>query len=318
MVLARVDVPLSGSINDINIVYTDPNYPRILPYANRLKAGFMSKQQADIVETLSIPNASNAFEVSTSPSGYGPQIVQIPGGNSYVVNGNDLFVFYNGNKIVRGASEDYTEIDDGGGFGTSILLNIPEANPDAKIIFRGQQYAVSLTNTLSVLDENSLIQTNVTKMNFVGSGVFVTPDGLGAVKVNVTGGGGGVSQRSKKNGSGSTLLKGRAVHINTNGELVPCDPTNVTHKLYGITAQAISNGSFGNIYIDGVASDTISGMGFAVGDDVFVSHVGDGSLTNVPPSPLSGYVYRVGFADCEDGVASSTATDIIFDRGRLT
>ena len=51
---------------------------------------------------------------------------------------------------------------------------------------------------------------------------------------------------------------------------------------------------------------------------MYVSHLGDGSLTNVAPGPVSGSVIRVGILDGADAVSGGSVIDIVFDRGRLS
>jgi hypothetical protein len=316
LVLARVNVPLLGAISQPNIILNDTQYPRILPYANSVHDGFMSASQAEILEILENPNVSNAFEDETIVSVPGIQIISLPPLQQYVVGGYDLWVFKNGVKMFRG--RDYTEIDDGGGFGTTVQwLSALSAND--RITFRTQEYAVSLANNLSILDENTLIGTGVTKVNFKGNGVLAQYVGGGQTDVTIPNPSAVASTvRQKRNITGSSIPAYRAVHLLADGTITLCDPTNPVHKFFGMTTAIVPNTTFGGIVLDGVAALAITGLGFAVGDDVFISHAGDGTLTNVPPDPLDGKVLRVGIADCTDNSASSLAVDIVFDRGRLS
>lgn len=313
--LGRVDVPGVGPITTPNVVYNDANYPRLKPYADKNKDGFMSASQAEVVDILSTaPNAANTFEVEYIVVSSGPQIVTIPGANTYVVNGEDLLIFKNGLKMHK--TRDYTEIDDGGGFGTTVSW-ISSLNIGDRIVFRGQQYAVSLTNTLNVLDENALVQSNVVHINFQGLGVSVVPNGPGSVNVQIPSATSSGASRSKKNETGATIPAFRAVNLKTDGTIELCNPVNLAHKVLGITANDIADGDFGLVALDANLALAVSGLGFLVGDDVYVDHTGLGTLTNVAPNPMSGQVIRVGIADCTDNTASSTAVDLVFDKQRL-
>lgn len=315
LVLARVNVPLLGAITAPNIITNDTLYPRIRPYANSVHDGFMSASQAEILEILKNPNASNAFEDERIIASAGIQIVALPPLQKYAYGGYDLWVFKNGVKMFRG--RDYAEIDDGAGFGTTVQWLSALKSQD-RITFRTQQYAVSLANNLSLLDENLLIGTAITKINFKGNGVLGQYVGGGQVDVTVPNPSAIVSTvRQKKNQTLASIPAYRAVHVLADGSVVLCDPKITGHKLFGITTAAIPVGLFGGVVLDGVAALAITGLGFAVGDDVYVSHVGDGSLTNIPPNPLIGKVIRLGIADCQDNAVSATAIDVIFDRGRL-
>lgn len=187
-----------------------------------------------------------------------------------------------------------------------------------RITFRGQTYAVSLTNTLNLLDEGTQIQTNVTHLNFQGTGVSVIPDGNGGAKVVIPSLSSVGTSKIKINNSGSSIPAYRVVSILTDGSITPCNPRILTHKPYGITSQPIVNGSSGYVWLDGVATLAISGLGFGVGDDIFVDHSGNGTFTNVPSNldPLAGRIFRIGIADCADAITSTESLDLVFDKQR--
>lgn len=317
--LGRVDVPLVAPITQPNIEYGDPYYPRVLPYANKIKDGFMSKRQAEILELLENPTASPSFEVEYEVTTGGPQVVTIPGqpNNIYTVGGDDLLVFVNGIKQRKGALRDYEEVDRGDGLGEDINF-VRSLNIGDRIIFRGQKYAVSLVNTLRVYDESALVEVNVIDMNFRGSGVIVTPDGYRKVRVTIPSVGGAGATKNKYNGSGGVIPAFRAVTLLSNGTVIPYDPTITAYKFYGITTVAILADDQGAIILDGVINGGGASVSGQIGDDIYVSHAGDGSLTNIPPNPLNGSVVRVGMLDTADGVSGSTPFDIVFDRARLS
>lgn len=310
--LGRINVPMSGSIQAGNIFYNDSQYPRILPDANPYKRGYMSKQQAEALELIGFGNSSPAFEAEVIAPSDGPQTITVPAPYTYAVGGIDLFVFKNGTKMKRG--RDYTEVNRGDGFGEEIQW-IGQLKTGDRIDFRGQKFGASLTNTLFVFDEGAQVSSNVTRMNFRGSGVNVVPVGAGQVDVIVGGGGGGASlTRQKLNNSGSAIVAVTAVHLDTDGSIIPCNPTDPGHRLFGITTGPIAPGDYGEVQLVGVVLGAMLGSGFAVGDYVYVADDGSGSLTNVQPPALTSQVIQVGFVDCQDGSASSTPSDLVIDK----
>jgi hypothetical protein len=184
---------------------------------------------------------------------------------------------------------------------------------DDRIVFRGQMYAVSLTSTLAVLDEGSQISANVTRMNFVGNGVIVTPDGSGRVRVLIptSGSGGGSSTKQKLNSSGATIPQATVVHLMPDGSIVPCDPKIMAHRPYGITSGAIPDTEYGTVIAAGFAINALLGIGgMTTGDVLYVSSSGNGDLVTVPPNPFLSYVWKFGLADCVDNGVSGSPIDV--------
>jgi len=316
--LGKVEVPTGVAIDPANIILDDPLYPRVLPFANPSKYGFMSKDHADILEILSTtPGASTAYEEEYILAFPGPQIITIPAGQTYVVGGNDLFIFKNGVKLRKG--RDYTEIDRGDGFGNDVTF-LANLRVDDRILFRGQAYAVSLVNTLAVKDEYAVIGSNVTSINFSGTGVTAIPDGPNQVRVIIPAPSGASTGnvKYKQNLTGLDIPNGRAVHLLPDGSIVPCNPVDPTHKPYGITNGPATAGNYGYVVVSGNAEDALLGVGAVdVGDDIYVSHGGNGSLTRTPPDPFVGSVFRMGIADCPSSATSAVATDVVLAIQRI-
>lgn len=311
LVLARLDVPPAGPITLPNIVLDDALYPRPLPFANQFKMGYMSPSQAELLQILASNTASPAFEVEYIVTADGPQIITIPFGHIYTVGGYDMFVFKNGLRMTRG--RDYTEIDRGDGKGQQVTWIATTLKADDRILFRGQEYAVSLNNDLSVLDEGTTIATGVTRINFVGNGVLVSPEGASRVRVTIpTAGTGGASSKNKLNSSGASIPMGTAVHLKSDGSIEPCDPRTRIHRPFGITSGAIPDGEYGTVVVGGVAINALVGLsGISTGQFLFVSGSGDGSLVTIPPLPSVADVFKIGVADCSDGTASGSPADVI-------
>lgn len=228
-----------------------------------------------------------------------------------------MWVYLNGIKQRKGASRDYIEVDRGDGLGEDVTF-VKSLKIGDRVIFRGQAYAVSLVNTLHVLDENTLVEENVIYQNFVGSGVIVTPDGPRKVRITIPSVGGAGATKSKFNGSGSVIPAFRAVFLNLNGTIFPMDASNTNEKFYGITTVAIPPDEQGPVIIDGVVNGGGAGIAGNIGDDIYVAQGPGGFLTTTPPNPLTGSVIRVGILDTADGVSGTTPFDIVFDRERLS
>lgn len=82
--------------------------------------------------------------------------------------------------------------------------------------------------------------------------------------------------------------------------------------LIGITlAATINPGELVNVLCVGAnIAAAIYGLGFVVGDEVYVSETG-GYTNDASTLTNSDAIVKVGIADCAAGIASSTATDLI-------
>ena len=310
--LARVDVPSTGDVEQGNIINDDAVYPRVLPFANKLKYGFMSKFQVGLLEEIANVSGTPAFVSEYIAPVDGPQTVPLPSGSRYTVGGDDLWVFKNGNKKRKGV--DYLEVNRGDGFGDEISW-VGTIREGDVIEFRVQEFSSVLTSRTQVFDENALISDNAHYYNFTGTGVTVIPDGTNRVRVVVPGGGASNLVRTKINDTGSLIPSYRAVSILSDNTIRPFDTSVSGESFYGITLQDIPNAVSGDVQIDGMVSCAGMGIAGSIGNDVYISQDNDGSMTTEVPSALSGQVIRVGKLDA-DG-ATTTPEDIFFDRGRM-
>lgn len=313
--LAKIEVPLVGSISTVNIIYDDPSYPRVLPFATPYKFGFMDKFQAQVLEELQSVSSAPAFFYETLVTVDGPQTISLPPLAIYTVGADDLWVHRNGRLM--GVGRDYDEVDRGDGYGEEVDFISSLVAGDI-ITFRIQKYAASLTSKTKVLDEGALINDNVVFLNFSGPGVSVLPDGPSRVKVVVPGGGASAGIRTKTNNTGSTLTVYRAVSLLSDNTIKYFDPTVSGESLYGITIQSIPDGAPGDVQVLGVIVGAATGVsGAIIGQDCYVSHAGDGSLTTLVPDPMTGQVIRVGIFEGDNTIVTSTATDILIDKERI-
>lgn len=317
--LARVDVPLVGAITSANIVPDDPAYPRVLPFATRFKFGFMDKFQASLLEDLASVSGAEAalLHEELAVSAGSPQTFMLPSGFLYTVGGDDLWVFKNGSYKRVGV--DYDEVDRGDGRGEDVSYTGTLKAGD-RLLFRVQATSSVLTSTTQILDEMSLITDNAIFINFSGAGVSVFPDGANRVNIVIPGGGGGASAiRTKFNDSGLTIGIFKAVTLVPDNTIRAYDPAVSGDELYGITLQEIADSVAGDISIAGLVNGAADGVSAGlIGDDVFVSDDGAGGLTVTPPDPFSARVIRVGLLDGPNTAVTGVASDIVFDRGRLT
>lgn len=322
VVLGRVDVPASGPVVDGNVFYDDAAYPRVLPFADQYKSGFMSPRHAQDLTALQAVSGSPALTYETEVTFDGPQDIDLPAGYHYVLGGEDLVVHKNGVLKTAGASRDYVEVDRGDGRGEKITWVGADLRDGDRIKFRIAKYAAHLTSTLRVYDENTLIDPNVVFMKFAGTGVQVLPDGPRQVRVVVGGGGGGGGStvRTKANLTGNSIAAFRAVRMLSDNTMALYDPAVSGHAFYGLTLQNVVPGAYGDVQVDGIvvgAAAGVSGSG-AIMDVCYVLPGGSGMLTTAPPDPLIYQVQRVGFLDGGDSVSGGGAVDLVFDRGRAS
>jgi hypothetical protein len=118
----------------------------------------------------------------------------------------------------------------------------------------------------------------------------------------------------KKNMSGSTLPAYKRVALHADGTIVLADSDNPTAMLdIGMTLDAVDHNTFGRILLNSAnAPGALTGLGFAVGDHIFLSKT-PGALTNNAGAfdPNTDTIMRVGIADCATNTAGATATDLI-------
>lgn len=324
IVLGRVDVPLSGAVVDGNVFYDDAAYPRVLPYADQYKPGFMSQRQALDLGALQAVSGSPSLVYETEIAFDGPQDIALPPGYFYVLGGEDLQVWKNGVMKTPGALRDYVEVerDELDGRGEKITWVGLDLRAGDRVKLRIQKYAAHLTSTLRVYDENTLIDANVIFMKFAGTGVQVIPDGPRQVRVVVGGGGGGGGStvRTKANVTGATIAAFRAVRMLGDNTMALYDPAVSGHAFYGLTLQNVVPGAYGDVQVDGIVVGAAAGVsgGGAIMDYCYVLPGGSGMLTTTPPDPLLYQVQRVGFLDGGDAVSGGGAVDLVFDRGRAS
>lgn len=92
------------------------------------------------------------------------------------------------------------------------------------------------------------------------------------------------TQTSYTNSSGSTIGATTPVAVNTGGTIVPVDVSNeaTIESWVGLTLQAIPNTNAGVVVNGGRVLNISLGLGFAVGDAIWVGNT-PGTLTNVKP-----------------------------------
>lgn len=120
--------------------------------------------------------------------------------------------------------------------------------------------------------------------------------------------------KQKRNMSGVSMAAARRVALKTDGTIVLADSDNISAMLdIGMSLDVIDNGNYGRVLLNGAnAAGALSGLGYTAGDHIYLSKT-PGMLTNSTTSfnPETDTIMRVGIADCADGDASGTATDLI-------
>lgn len=130
-----------------------------------------------------------------------------------------------------------------------------------------------------------------------------------------SGGSGGVAlTKIMENGYTGTIVANTPVSKVSDGTIVPADSDSVNgQQMIGIAKENILLGGTGEVYLFGQnIPGAISGLGFSVGDEVYLSET-QGQFTNDPNSFTGDddSIIKVGIADCSAGNASSTASDLI-------
>ncbi|MGZ3773044.1 MAG: hypothetical protein ACXVCY_04660 [Pseudobdellovibrionaceae bacterium] len=121
-----------------------------------------------------------------------------------------------------------------------------------------------------------------------------------------------ISMLVKKMQCETAITAMRPVSKLANGKITFSDSDNSAN----IVGFALSNGNIGDIIdvlcIGANLIDAIAGLGYAVGDTVYMSEDGNGYTNN--PSSFTGNndsIVKIGIADCKAGLASTVATDLI-------
>jgi len=139
----------------------------------------------------------------------------------------------------------------------------------------------------------------------------------GGAPGGVGGGGGGgtdtIMTKVMQNLSGLTIPINSPVAKKPNGSIILADADAVASmKVIGVALTAIADNAQAGVSLIGAnAAGVLTGLGYAPGDDVYLSKTG-GYTNNVNTfNPLTDVIVRLGYADCAAGAASATATDLI-------
>ena len=146
--------------------------------------------------------------------------------------------------------------------------------------------------------------TNANAASIKDTGGIVTP--INAASTNIF---------IKQMQSDGVISINRPVSKKANGRVVAADSDSATGQDYcGFALQAAAGaGVLINVLCVGAnLQGAVTGLGFAPGDEVYLSETGSG-FTNNPASFTGGddSIIKVGIADCAAGVASVTAVDLI-------
>lgn len=153
--------------------------------------------------------------------------------------------------------------------------------------------------------------TNI--INFDGSGVSVTQESPGNVKVTIDA---GATQRIVKqvlNNTGVAIPQYSALTWLPNGSIALADANMSSLSLFaGIAAEAIPNGQYGTAVKGGNVPNALNALGLAPGSYVYLGET-PGQLTTTPPPGLTDTIFKVGKAEPPDGAAQSNAVDLFLE-----
>ena len=232
--------------------------------------------------------------------------VTLPSAQTYQFGFNQLEVYFDGVK--KHITEDYIEINDGGGIGTKIEL-VYDLPANVKIGFRIQIGGTgALAGATDIYLNGLLIEAGVSKIDFVGA---FTGFSTGPGEVEIGAGTASLSlAKNYKNTTGITIPAGSALAFLDDGTIALADANIVTLSDFaGISLAAIPNNAFGQVLKLGNAAGVVSGLSAVPGAPVYLGET-PGTLTLTAPVGLSDTILRVGRAEPPDGVATSAADDL--------
>lgn len=101
-------------------------------------------------------------------------------------------------------------------------------------------------------------------------------------------------QTRYENGTGLTMTKASPVSTDTSGNLILVDVSveATVRRMVGLTAESIAPAVLGQVCSDGRLENIPGGLGFAIGDTIWVAP--SGTLTNVKPD-LSVFGWASGY-----------------------
>jgi hypothetical protein len=237
--------------------------------------------------------------------------ITLPSAQTYNVNYNSLEVYIDGKFKFPGATEDYLEINDGGGIGTKIELLYP-LPADTKITFRIQigGSSTGVSTPMDIYDETTLIESSVIEMRFVGAGVTASSVGAGQVQISVPGTSAAQVVKYYKNETGVPIPAGKALAFLDNGTITLAD-ANIpsVSDFAGITQSEIPHNAFGPVVKLGNVPGILSGLGATPGDFIYLGET-PGELQATAPIAVTDTIITVGRAEPPDGVATSSADDL--------
>lgn len=159
-------------------------------------------------------------------------------------------------------------------------------------------------------------EVNTSPLAVGKSGFYVHPtDGLifmkkngptAAVQVKISevvanlSGDSGSLKRSMQNASGATIPAGTPVYISGIRQIALADADNeAAARFFGITAQTIASGAFGDVIYQGVVPGILSGTGIPAGEYLWLQTT-PGSMDTMPPDTSGSFLIIIGISDGDD------------------
>lgn len=236
----------------------------------------------------------------------------------------DVIVYVDGRKMeidtTGGSGEDFRKI------GLNQIQLTPAAPSGKRVVAwkQGTSVASSATgtgeaNTGSNVGTGSQVFKDklgvVLRMRSIVAGVGVSVvQNVNDITISSTGGSNLLSKQMQ-NLSGVTIPAGVPIAKMPNGSIARADSDGAggLQNFIGISGASIADATQGAVILVGAnLAGVITGLGFAPGQDIYLSE--SGGYTNTPATAFSNNddsIIKIGVADCAAGAASSTATDLI-------
>lgn len=167
--------------------------------------------------------------------------------------------------------------------------------------------------TLTIKEEGLSVETEVTTVNFVGSGVTASLVSPGVVQVQVDTSSAMSLKKLVQNNTGVDIPAYSALSWKPDGTVQLADANLSAKSLFaGVNESMIPNGEYGFVIKGGNVANALSAMTAVSGDLIYIGET-PGQFTLIPPIGLSNKVFKIGKAEAPDGFAQAEAVDLYLE-----